>query len=502
MPGVDSKHPLYAEFVPDWIMMRDTYRGERVVKDKGTEYLPATAGMLLDGMALEQEGYKAYLAYKQRAVFHDFVSEAVEHYIGLLHTKPPTIELPPQLEPMREKATLNGESLEHLLRRINEQQLVTGRLGILLDLPTNPDPAHPLPYIATYQAEDVINWDDGGRTSLTVPRLNLVVLNESGWERTDQFTWEQMTRYRVLALGDLLDNEGLADSAVYKVGVFDDKHATFSEGLMVEPSIRGTTLNDIPFVFVNSKDCVSTPDDPPLLGLARLALAVYRGEADYRQSLFLQSQDTLVVIGAVEDNFRVGAGATIALPAIQGADAKFIGVDSQGLSEQRQALENDKVAAGNKAGQLTDSRSKTKESGEALSIRLAAQTATLNQLALAGAQGLERLLKLAAVWVGANPDEVIVTPNLEFADREMSGEELTQYMSAKAMGAPWSLESIHRMMQERGLTQMEFEEELAKIGDEAPLVPAEEEGTDAGGDPDEDEEAQGDPDPNAGLDDE
>ncbi|MBD4208505.1 hypothetical protein GUH47_21445, partial [Xanthomonas citri pv. citri] len=50
----------------------------------------------------------------------------------------------------------------------------------------------------------------------------------------------------------------------------------------IEPTIRGKTLNRIPFVFINSKDIVARPDDPPLLGLVNLALAIYRGDADYR----------------------------------------------------------------------------------------------------------------------------------------------------------------------------------------------------------------------------
>jgi hypothetical protein len=138
--GIDNKHPQYSEFILDWLTMRDTYRGERIVKEKGELYLPPTAGMQADGMLTKQPGRQAYDSYKLRAVYHDFVSDAVEAMIGMMHSKPPTIELPKALEPMMERATINGEGLAHLLRRINEQQLITGRLGLLLDLPIIPDP--------------------------------------------------------------------------------------------------------------------------------------------------------------------------------------------------------------------------------------------------------------------------------------------------------------------------------------------------------------------------
>ena len=463
--ALDSTHPLYSTFLTDWKMCRDSYRGERIVKNAGQLYLPATSGMVADGMNTEQGlGYQAYQAYKERAVFHDYVKQAVETMIGMMWAKPPTIELPPQLEDMRDSATTKNESLNQLLRRINEQQLVAGRCGILLDLPTTPNPEQPLPYIAMYNAEHIINWDDGLRDEVVVDSLNMVVLDESEYVRNADFEWEFEDKFRVLLLGETLENEASGD---YSVGVFDEDTTNFNENAMITPSIRGNTLQEIPFVFVNSKDIVATPDDPPLLGLARLGMAIYRGEADYRQSLFLQGQDTLVVVGAGEDNFRVGAGASLTLP--QGGDAKFIGVSSDGLGEQRQALENDKMQASNKSGELVDTRSREKESGDALRTRSAAQTATLNQIALAGAEGLQTLLRKAAVWVGANPDEVVVTPNLDFANQEMTGKALMELMTAKTLGAPLSSQSIHRTMQNKDMTELDYEEELALIDEEAPI---------------------------------
>jgi hypothetical protein len=479
--SLQNKHPLYGQFLEDWQMMRDTYRGEKVIKDKGRTYLPPTSGMIQDGMEPNAPGWNAYQAYKQRAVFHDFVSDAVEAMIGMMHHKSPVIELPKALEPMRDKATVNGESLEHCLRRINEQQLVTGRLGLLLDFPNTPTTAEPTPYIAMYNAESIINWDDGARDQLVLPRLNLVVLNESEYERQANFEWVFVEKYRVLMLGDPNDNESVGENAVYQAGVFREANSTFQPTDLITPQIRGNALNDVPFVFINTKDLVSSPDDPPLLGLARLALAIYRGEADYRQNLFMQGQDTLVVIGAQDEDFRVGAGATITLQ--QGGDAKYIGVGSDGLSEQREALDSDKKQAANKAGQLIDTDSKAKESGEALSIRVAAQTATLNQIARSSAAGLERILRHAATWVGANPDEVSVQPNLDFVDESMTGKDLVDLMTAKTMGAPLSLKTVHGLAKNRGLTEMEFEDEQSEIEGEAPLPS---EGTEEGGDPEDD----------------
>ena len=482
--SLSNRHPLYTEFAQDWVTMRDTFRGSRVVKGKAITYLPPTSGMVYDGMmSTAQPGYQAYTAYLTRAVFPDFVAEAVEALLGTMHSRPPVIELPPQLEPLRERATINGETLEHLLRRINEQQLVAGRLGLLLDLPVVPDQAEPLPYIALYRAETIVNWDDNQPSGDMRPKLNMVVLDESELERRSDFSWETVEKFRVVALCDPDGQMSSAAGSLYATGLFKDKDAGYNPEGMVFPSIRGNVLDQLPFVLVNTKDLVSSPDDPPLLGLANLALAVYRGEADYRQNLFMQGQDTFVIIGDTgsidDDTKRVGAGALLRLP--QGGDAKYVGVGGSGLAEQRQALENDRNQAMVRTGALLHSGSAQRESGDALRIRVAAQTASLNTIAQSGAAGLEHLLRVAAEWVGADPMAVNVRPNLEFTENTLDGKSLVDIMSARTMGAPISLRSVHGLMRDRGLTKLEYEEELDEIESEPP--PATGGGTEEGGDP-------------------
>ncbi len=481
--AIDSKHPKYIEALPDWTVMSDTHKGERRIKEEKTKYLPTTVGQESDGMNAGQPGARAYEAYIKRASFPDVVKAAVEAMIGVMHHKPPVIEVPTVMEPMLKSATLRGESLEMLLRRINEFQLISGRVGLLLDV-KDKAPIGQLPYIATYQAGTILNWDDGKVGDPVAQNLNFVSLDESEDQRIASFEWEFVKRYRILILGDPTENEEAGEGAIYQTAVVEGNSTAFNVADLIPPSIGGRTLDKIPFVFINSKDIIPDPDSPPLLGLANLALTIYRGEADYRQALFMQGQDTLVVIGAIpETTYRTGAGAAIELPGGPGNDAKFIGVASEGISEMREALENDKGAAAQKGAQLLDATSRQKESGDALKIRVAASTATLNQIVLAGAFGLEQLLKMAAEWLGANPDEVSVRPNLDFADDELLGRTLVEYMTAKSLGAPLSLESVHEIMRAKDLTKLTYEEEIALIESEATLglgAPDDDDG--AGGD--------------------
>lgn len=460
--SLKTAHPQYAEKFNAWTAMRDFYKGEAKVKDAGVTYLPPTAGMVLDGMEPNALGYKLYQAYKDRAVFPDYVKEGIESLIGLIHQRDAKIELPDRMKYLLEKATVDGESLMMLLRKINEEQLITGRLGLMVDLPENPDPANPEPFISIYVAESIRNWDDGANV-VGLNTLDMVVLDESGMVR-DGFTWNYKEKYRVLEL-----REGL-----YEQGAFDGDN--YVQDAMQIPMLRGKTLNKIPFVFINSKDLISTPDNPPLMGLGQLCLSIYRGEADYRQNLHMQGQDTLVTVGGIrnpnsvpgqdDDAVRVGAGSRIDVE--MGGDAKFIGVSSTGLSEQRNSLENDRKRAEFKAGQLIGNQSIKNESGNAMLARLAAQTANLNQIALSSGEGLQTALRHIATWMGEDPEKVKVTPNTEFTNAASNAQELVYLMTARSLGAPLSMRSIHTSLKERGYTQMDYDDEMQLVKKEGP----------------------------------
>ena len=455
-------HPEYSNALQSWVEMRDFYKGQAAVKAKGITYLPPTSGMKLDGMGAGEDGLANYTNYLARAVFPDYVKEGVEALIGLLHQHDAKIELPPRMEYLRKKASINGESLAMLMRKINEEQLVTGRIGVLVDLPADPDPTNPEPFMSLYAAESITNWDNGD-TDVGVNNLRMVVLNESKYMKEGDFQWVWRDRFRVLKL----------DGDKYVQKLFDGDNYVAEE--LAAPMLRGTTLQEIPFVFINSKDLLALPDIPPLEGLGQNCLTIYRGEADYRQNLHMQGQDTLVTVGGIRnanalpgepDAVRVGAGSRLDVEL--GGDAKFIGVSSMGLSEQRNCIENDRKRAEFKAGQLIGNESNKNESGNAMLARLAAQTANLTQIATTCGEGIERSLKQIAVWMGEDPSKVKVTPNTEFTNAASNAQELVYLMTARGLGAPLSMQSIHTNLKEKGYTSLDYEDEKKLVEEEGP----------------------------------
>jgi hypothetical protein len=446
--GVDSQHPSYVTMLPLWQKLDDCYRGEECIKSKTTEYLPATSGHFQDGYPNGEPGISSYNAYLTRATFRESVRDAVEALVGVMHREPAKIKLPKGMEKMLQSATLRKEPMELLLRRINEAQLVPGRMGLLFDLKSDGTP-----YISTYDGRAIINWDED-----LEGYLNLVVLNESGKVRDDEtFEWQDITRYLVLRRR----NGG------YEVEAHELEGGALQATEVKLPSMFGNRAKEIPFVFVNPSDLSPEPAMPPLLGLANLSISDYRQDADYKQALFMQGQDTLVMAGGEVkegDAQRVGAGALIKLEAE--GEAYYIGTESKGIPEMRLALEYLRREILTKSSQLL-SDSRHREAAEALSIRTAARTSNLVILAKTGAAALETVLKKGAVLMGLNPDEVSVEPSYDFLGHVQDSKDLKALVEAKKLGAPISWKSIHKVCADREFTELSWDEELKLLVEEA-----------------------------------
>lgn len=478
-------HPLYDANKERWERIEDCFEGEDTVKAAGTKYLPATPGQILDGATAECKdttniGWLSYQNYKRRARFPDFFTEGVKTLVGIMNEKPPKIVVPEKMQYIFQGVTKNRENVYTLLRKIHFEQLKPGRGGLLVELGAQ-STTNPQPYIELYPALKIINWDDGnfktngaveGELSNDEYKLNMVVLDESGFSRQPDFTWRQQNSYRVLTLGSLqTQGEGDNQGDGYHQYVAENQEA-LTTAEEITPRSRDEQLKEIPFTFFGPLDLDSTPDQPPLDGLASLCLHIYMSEADYRYTLYMQAQETLVVVGGIKNTsttpgeknggaLRVGADARIDV-GVSG-DAKYIGVSNKGLSEMRMAIDNDKQLAAVRTGQLLAPGKMSMESGEALKTRVAGQTATLTSVAVASAAALQRALRHIAKWLGEDPEKVIVEPNLDFSNYRVATQDLVQMITAKRLGFPVSFETLHQVARERGVTTKTFDEEMASI---------------------------------------
>lgn len=440
--AVDTKHPSYVALAEQWQLMRDTAGGEGDVKAAGEEYLSQPSGF-----KAQADGGKAlYTAYQKRAQFPEIVSPTIHGMVGVIHRTEAQIELPPAMEPLWERATKDGLPLEALHRRITAELLTTGRYALLADASSE---GSDLPWLAGYTAEALINWADD-RT--------LFVLDESGLRR-EGFRWEAQRRFRVLEMKD----------GAYTVQTFTGSE--LAAGEVLQPRGRGNVqLTEIPFVVIGARDLSLPPENPPLMGVSRSAIALYQLSADYRWQLFMTGQETLVVING-DAPAAVGAGAVIAIKQgeqIGTPDVKYVGPAGTGIAAHRVAIQDERAAAAQAGARLFNSaENKSAESGDALRIRFAAETATLTSIAQASAQGLEKALRHIAVMIGHKPEDVTVKPNLSFVDSTLTPQEAVQLVSVWQSGA-LSKQTLYENLQRGELASAErsFEEEEELIAAE------------------------------------
>lgn len=439
MFDIEIRHPLYDEFLPSWTLMRDAFGGEEDIKSKGETYLPTKTG--IEALALKDpaRAAKAYNSYKLRAEFPDLVALTVRGAVGTMLDKAAVIELPSELELLREKATRDGLTLEALHRRIATEVMLTGRYGVLPGIGLDG-----VPYLAGYVAESIINWDQDDNNV-----ADFVVLDESGFVR-DRATnaWDTVERYR----------ECFVEDGRYGARVWEKGEKGWEAGEVVEAADRKRRpLAFLPFVFISTSDLTPEPDDVPLYGLAKLAVRIYRMDADLTTSLHMTSEPTPMVSGYDDPaeaikNGKVpqGIGASTLWVLPQGGDGKFLEFNGPGIQKQEDVIQKNYDRAVMFGAQLLSDQGRTQESGEAKRVRLDSQHATLKGIAMTSAAGLEKALKNTAVWVGADPEKVKVTPNLDFFDHDLSGPEMDAVVRGWQAGA-YSWKTAFERLQKGGV---------------------------------------------------
>lgn len=442
--------------------MRDTYAGEHTVKSKGILYLPYTDNqyeqIMSDDNVVVEKGKSRYNGYKTRSIFPEYISETITAMLGIMYQNQPTkIEVPDGMQSMITSCTPTGDSIEMLMRRTNEEQLIVGRRGLLLD----PVEVGDTPKVLEYFAENIINWHS--HTNESGEDVYDMILIDESKPVLQGMMWVIKPMLRLLAL----DGEGYYYTTVitpdFDLSSFDIKNPGENA---VYPALRGKRLKQIPFIFINASSNLADIAKPPLLALSNMCLSIYRGEADYRQHLYQQAQDTLFIKGMDTDDieFNLGTGSYISTTSDK-ADAKFIGVESSGLAEERMSLEN--LHANSRSMGISFVESGAKESGEALRTRLSVKTASMKTVAVTAANAIENLFKLCADWMGLNAGEVSIVPNLDYSDATVASTELAALWNSKENGLPISEKSIHDYMRVNGFTSMSYEDEIKEIETES-----------------------------------
>jgi len=435
---VESLHPEVTQDRRDeWALMAATASGESAVKTAGEKYLPKPSGY-----KAQQDGGKAmYAAYRGRAQFPEILTPSVSAMIGIIHGREIKIEMPDAMQSaLWENADGDGMPLEVFHRNITRNLLTYGRFGVLADVPL----AGGDPYLRGYAASAITNWD-----------RDWCVLDETAMAR-DGFKWKTVKRYRELYL----------DGGAYaqRLWTANEKGEYASEEIAVVAR-GGAALTDVPFVVANAHDVSATILTPPLIGVARSALAIYQLSADYRHQLYMSGQETLVALNGPAPT-AVGAGVVHAMQGdgISQPDLKYVSPSCSGIDAHLKAMEDNRIAAITAGARLLEQSDKVQESGEARRLRFASETATLSSIAMVSCALLERSLRHAGAFMGLPPDGIIVTPPENLMDQTISAAEFAALFGVYTQGG-MSWPTLHAIGQKGGIfsADVDADAEYARI---------------------------------------
>lgn len=440
--NVDTKHPLYTEFHPEYKLVSDCVAGERRIKAGTVLYLPRVSSW-------EDQ---RYLNYMLRARFMNATGRTLSALIGIAMEKPLGINIAQEYDYLREDSDGKGKSITQLFRDALSQNLQKGRGGVLLDNTAINDGEYMIGertiaqnaserwVLRHFDATHIINW----RT--VNGKLSLLVLKYHEEVETDGFEHEPITiwlEYRMKG--------GKCYGRIWKSppGVNTPTAVVLGTGEastdLIPLSIKGKALDHIPFAWYGSENNDEVPDTPPLADLARLNVGHYQADADIAESAFQAGQPTITIAGLTEawaKNFMkkgVEVGSTEAVLLPTGSKMEIVQAKETTASTKRQeALETQMAKMGAKFIERgVGNRTATQATDEAQ---------TDNSILSQCVGNVEAAINLALSWVEAGE----ITANKRFVAIQVDSQALVAMMSAVQANL-MTIEDFVRWQQQIGL---------------------------------------------------
>lgn len=473
---VQTPHPSYTYYAPEWAKIRTFLAGARAVRARGEAYLPKTKGWT------DEE----YNAYKARAEVYGAADRTVDGLDGAIFRKAPRTDFQDP-EKLADNITLSDKSLIVFLRGVVREVIPIGRHGVLIEHTGREDGAgNPVakanvdrPYIVPYVAEAIINWDTKvieGETKLTLVVLRESISIESP---SDPFVKVNQFRYRVLRLVDgkyvveIWSEDTAAQSPVTPIGSSTPAEKIYKKTQEFIPSRRGEPLDRIPFVFIGPSGQDPEPEKPPLLDIVDLCILHYMTSADYAHGLHWVALPTPYICGS-NDKDKIGIGPTSAIvlddPTAKVGMLEFTGTGLSAVKDRLEGLEAKIAALG---ARILEEQKKQAESGEALKLRQSGDASVLAGISDAVSRAAEAILKIVLWWSSTDSKEqdVTIELNMDFFGQQMDPQTIVALMQAQQANLMsretfvWNLKRGEMLPEDHSV-----EDELAKIGTD-PVMP-------------------------------
>ncbi len=440
--SVSYQRGEYKKYSELYTIIKDCIEGELAVKYKKDDYLPIVGDPVED-----DEDSARYASYLQRAVFYNVTERTLEGLSGEVFSVDPMIELPLEIENLKEDINGMKISLIQQAKDALEMNLSYGRGGLFIDYP---DTGGSLtlkelsdsgikPTIKLIEPLDIINWFSIQRGSENI--LFLVVIKEEV-ETLIQFEVEKEIQYRVLRLG-LSEGNSITgmidDDNIYTVEIWRVVDGKMGVSESYQPKdANGKYFNTLRFDFFGAQNNDVIVDRPPLGDLAIMNIHHYMNSADYEESCHIVGQPTPYTTGLTEHwvnevmngTLTLGSRAAVALPV--GGDAGLIQANPNTLPFEAMAhKERQMVSMG---ARIVEQRQVQRTATET-SIEVSAEKSILTTVADNVSDAYRSALKKALEFVVVSENDIVFSLNTNFRLANLSVDEQSKVIAAWQNGA-------------------------------------------------------------------
>jgi len=421
--GVETPTSEYKDHKGRWDRCRDAVEGSDAIKEKTTTYLPMI-GDPNDSNCTEK--YKAYL---KRALWFGLTARVVEGLVGAIFRKKPIINIPESKMEFLHSMTPDGESLEEFAQIVTEEVIITGRYGVLVDMPS--EEGVQVAYLAGYKTEAIINlrYNRAGGTD----KLSLVVLKESvrRVDAEDPFRVKKEDQYRVLSLDENMK---------YKVQVYVKNDSEFVEDLdqTVNPTLRGEYLDFIPFVPIGPSPKKRGIQKSPIQDVVDANISLFCTSADLENGRHWCGCPTLWGAGIddeSDDETKIMVGSPVAhLFANPEASLQLLEL-SEGLQPLEKAIEEKKDLIIALGGRLLEAQKRQVEAADTHKERKQGENSVLATIANSISSSLTKLLRWWAEWSTVPEyEKVSISLNTDFVADQFAATNLKELREALKNG--------------------------------------------------------------------
>jgi hypothetical protein len=460
--GVKSQHSEYVKMLPKWERCEAVSCGTDAIHEGGETYLPR----------MKDQSAEDYNKFKQRTPLFNATWRTIAGLSGMIFRKPPQVKLPSTVESMTADITMAGESLESFTKKITEEAIKIGRVGVLVDFPQATEEGLTLaaaeaqgmrPKLTMYKAVSIYNWRTGRVNNNTV--LTEVRLIEEHEVQKDEWTYECETRYRVLDL----------TAAGYRVRVYkvDDKGSEIQIGDDIFPLMRGNPLTYIPFIFIGTDDLTPDVDAPPLIDLVDMNVHHYQITAIKCNALPF-AVPTMFIAGplALEEGEKIYVGSSKAIHSTDpSSTASYIEYSGQGLGAVEKEIDKTEQQMAILGARMLEPQRTQVESADGQSIHRKGEESILAAVAQTISEGITTSLKWFVDWAGGS-GEVSYKLNKDFYPVGMTPQMLTALLAGWQQGA-YSEQVLFDNLQQSEIIDAAYtlEEEQARRGEVKPPAP-------------------------------